>query len=648
MSVGSVRWRRPDAVTLVVIAIAAGALVLRLYDLGARAMHHDESLHATFSWYFQNARPLYVHDPLMHGPFQFHAMAGMFKLFGDGDAMARMPAAFAGTALVLTPLLLRRWLGAAGTIAGALFLSLSPSLLYYSRFAREDIYSALWTALLMIAVWRYQQDGRDRWLAVAAGALALGFATKESVYLVAAMLLVYLDVMLTLALLDQRGTRGEQRLWEGVLLAPVAWLLAALALPLAPWWRRLGFREVPRAGALLIVVGVLTLPQLAAAAQLPASALGVEVVGETERRLGVITVSLLLGLATITGLLWDWWRWLLVALVFYAITIPLFTTGFTNTRGGVTSDFWGALDYWLAQQDVRRGEQPWFYYLFMLPLYEFLVLAPALAAGAWLVVRRRDALAALLAWWFGGSFVALSYAGEKMPWLLVHLALPLALLAALGVGRAWTALAGARPGRAPLWAGPLLLVALLLPAAGYSLRTARDVVYGHPDTPVEPLIYTQTSPDVPALSREIHALAASWPGGLQVVVDESEALPWPWAWYLRDVPFVGYLPASSFATVVPGSLVIALRSTTAAYPALREVRPDARTYRHRWWFPEEGYKAYDTGSKLGTLRKVWAGVRSGELPADWAEFARDRVDASTLGSLDGDVLFPASPGVAGR
>jgi hypothetical protein len=135
---------------------------------------------------------------------------------------------------------------------------------------------------------------------------------------------------------------------------------------------------------------------------------------------------------------------------------------------------------------------------------------------------------------------------------------------------------------------------------------------------------------------------------LQVVVDESEALPWPWAWYLRDVPFVGYLPASSFATVAPGSLVIALRSTTAAYPALREVRPDARTYRHRWWFPEEGYKAYDTGSKLGTLRKVWAGVWSGELPADWAEFARGRIDASTLGSLDGDVLFPAPPGTAAR
>jgi uncharacterized protein (TIGR03663 family) len=642
------RWR-PDALTLALLAIAAGALALRVYDLGTRALHHDESLHATFSWYFQHARPLYTHDPLMHGPFQFHAIAAAFKLFGDGDAMARMPAALSGTALVLTPLLLRRWLGAAGVLAAALFLALSPSLLYYSRFAREDIHIALWTALLFIAAWRYQQQGGDRWLVVVAGALALGFATKESVYLVCAVLLLYLDVALTLALLDQRGARGERRLWEFVLLAPVAWLLAVFALPAAPLWRRLGLGELPRAGALLIVVGALTLPQLAAAAQLPLTAAGVEVQGDTERRLGVFTVCALLGFAAIAGLLWDWRRWLLVAAVFYAITLPLFTTGFTNTRGGVTSDFWGALDYWLAQQDVRRGEQPWFYYLFMLPLYEFLLLVPALAAGAWLALRRREALAALLLWWFAGSLLALSCAGEKMPWLVVHLALPLALLAALGIGRAWSALARARPGGAPAWSGPLLLVTLLLPAAALSLRTARDVVYRHPDTPVEPLIYTQTSPDVPRISRAIHQLSAqSAQLGLQIRVDDSEALPWPWAWYLRDVPFVGYLPPAQFATVTPDTLVIALPSTLAAHPQLREGRPPGELFHHRWWFPEEGYKAYDQGSPWTAVRRVLSGVRSGELPRDWLEFMRRRVDPATLGSLDTELLYPGQPGAASR
>jgi predicted membrane-bound mannosyltransferase len=47
-------WRptRPDPVTLVVLAIVGVGLITRVVDLGVRAMHHDESLHATFSWYF--------------------------------------------------------------------------------------------------------------------------------------------------------------------------------------------------------------------------------------------------------------------------------------------------------------------------------------------------------------------------------------------------------------------------------------------------------------------------------------------------------------------------------------------------------------------------------------------------------------------
>ena len=116
--------RRPDAVTLAVLAVTALALALRLTDLGARAMHHDESLHAVFAWHLAEGRG-YVHDPLMHGPLQFHLIAGLFRLFGDGEVMARLPAALAGTALVAVPLLLRRWLGGAGTVAAAVLLALS-------------------------------------------------------------------------------------------------------------------------------------------------------------------------------------------------------------------------------------------------------------------------------------------------------------------------------------------------------------------------------------------------------------------------------------------------------------------------------------------------------------------------------------------
>ncbi|MBI2911572.1 MAG: hypothetical protein HYY05_05465, partial [Chloroflexi bacterium] len=80
--------RRPDGVTLAHWALVAAAAALHLWDLGGRALHHDESLHAVYSWYLFIGRG-YQHDPLMHGPFQFHGLALLYFLFGVSDFTAR-------------------------------------------------------------------------------------------------------------------------------------------------------------------------------------------------------------------------------------------------------------------------------------------------------------------------------------------------------------------------------------------------------------------------------------------------------------------------------------------------------------------------------------------------------------------------------
>ncbi|MCK5342151.1 MAG: hypothetical protein KAR20_02040, partial [Candidatus Heimdallarchaeota archaeon] len=61
--------------TLIFIIIILVALVSRFYDLDSRAMSHDESLHTYYSWLlFKNGN--YSHTAMMHGPFQFHLLAG--------------------------------------------------------------------------------------------------------------------------------------------------------------------------------------------------------------------------------------------------------------------------------------------------------------------------------------------------------------------------------------------------------------------------------------------------------------------------------------------------------------------------------------------------------------------------------------------
>ena len=139
----------------VVLAVAAAAM--RFWDLGVRAFHHDESLHAFYSWNLY-AGEGFIHNPMMHGPFQMEATAGLFFLFGDDDYTARLLYAIAGTALVLMPLLFRSRLGNWGALFTSMLLAFSPAMLYFSRFARNDILMAVWALGIVIAMWRYLDE----------------------------------------------------------------------------------------------------------------------------------------------------------------------------------------------------------------------------------------------------------------------------------------------------------------------------------------------------------------------------------------------------------------------------------------------------------------------------------------------------------
>ena len=89
-----------------------------------------------------------------------------------------------------------------------------------------------------------------------------------------------------------------------------------------------------------------------------------------------------------------------------------------------------------------------------------------------------------LAIWFIGIFLALSWAGEKMPWLVVHIALPGTLLAAALLGETWerwrpvSSCAGGVV-RAPGWAAAQwALFASLVALATCWFLVAAPMTYG--------------------------------------------------------------------------------------------------------------------------------------------------------------------------
>ena len=168
------------------IAIAIVALALRLWELTGRTMHYDEAIHLYYSWRLANLEG-FVHSPWMHGPFQIELVALFLHLFGDTDFAARLAYALFGTVLVVLPFFLRDHLGRAGAMLTGMMLAISPSLLYFSRFGRNDIIMAVLTVSLFALLWQYTRNPRNRYLYLASAILAIAFATKETAYIISAI-----------------------------------------------------------------------------------------------------------------------------------------------------------------------------------------------------------------------------------------------------------------------------------------------------------------------------------------------------------------------------------------------------------------------------------------------------------------------------
>ena len=208
-------------------AVGTAAVLTRLAALGDRAFHHDESIHAVTALERLETF-VYLYDPLYHGPFLYYANALVFLVAGASDFTARLLPAVAGIALLLSvPWLLRDHLGRWGTLLAVAILTLSPALLYYSRFLRNDIYIALLTLVAMGALLRYIERPQRRWVLLAAGALGLGVATKENTYITGFIFVTFL-VMLGGALIwASRGARsGRAPGWTDPIAAAATQLIA--------------------------------------------------------------------------------------------------------------------------------------------------------------------------------------------------------------------------------------------------------------------------------------------------------------------------------------------------------------------------------------------------------------------------------------
>ncbi len=156
------------------------AFVLRFAFLDLKLLHHDEAIHSWFS-YNLSTQGFWVYDPSYHGPFLYFVTAGMFAVFGASDLVARiLPSLFGFLLIPLVYCIYRLgYLDKKQTILAALFIAISPDMVYFSRFLRHDIFMLTFTLLLVVAILTYFEKGQTRYALLAALAAAGGLACKE-------------------------------------------------------------------------------------------------------------------------------------------------------------------------------------------------------------------------------------------------------------------------------------------------------------------------------------------------------------------------------------------------------------------------------------------------------------------------------------
>ena len=575
------------------VALFAGILLLavvtRFYNLEARVMSHDESLHTYFSWLLYRGQG-YQHTPMMHGPWQFHWIALSYFLFGVSDFTARIPAAVFSIATIWMVWYWRRYLGRTGAIITALLMLVSPFMLFYGRYVREDVYTGLSGLLMLYSILRYLESGAKKYLYLVSIALIIHFADKETSFIYALQAFVFLAVyflvqitkkpwednrrlfptfviaLVTAAILLGVGVAGVYLTKSHLTLSgtetaapanptespsPFAPANGASSLPRTLSLVALGigglvlfltgltyfvqayvWHRIPKSRAfdLMILLGTFVLPMATAFpidwlkswlnVTIPTDSASVTALDTRSMTIVGIFVAVFFLISALVGMLWnrDWWKY---AAVFWGVYVILFTTFFTNAAGFFTGVV-GSLGYWLVQQGVERGSQPEYYYvLVQIPMYEYLpAIGTLLAIGLGVkklldersltkqidtsqeieetaaaenevdidqierieeasiepsLTPQEESTASdfgtffgLLVWWALSSILALTLAGERMPWLTYHMAWPMILLAGWAIGQIIDSLAPRLASEEPQRLGLALLVLIVFVLAAFN------------------------------------------------------------------------------------------------------------------------------------------------------------------------------------
>lgn len=598
------------------------------------------------------------------------------KLAGVSDYSSRIAPALLAVLLVMLPYLFRSYLGKLGSLITAVVLLISPSALYIGRFQRHDIYLMVPAVIIVYALLTFIKTRRKKYLYLLALAIGFIYTTHESYFIIGFAFFLLLAGTLVFEFIEHKKKTSTTPFTEMPLAGSIKYilsqpiiLLVSISLFLIPvmllystfFSNPQGFfrQALPNPFDTTTALGYwLSQQDVARGSQnwkyyltlmLPYEPLavffGLLSIGIVGYRMGKEKVNQALILLGTLG----------VTFIGIQAEDLLRISRYQQMKqaGTLTSEHLLNL-----RQETVVGTTVYtvfFLLLFFIPYF--------VARSKSLKNQKQYTPSLLLPFsyfaefflinWLIIVFIVLSWAGEKMPWINLQIAVPMIFLSTIALRDILTSfykliqqlpfiiltilgisfycmflLMHPETVVSPsIWFVPLILLAvcilvllLKLQATSrqkvaliittlwlgllttYSFVSACRVSYKSPDDPEELLVYTQSSKDVISASEKIKKVAHSLgnPKDIRITIESTQT--WPFVWYLQDFDKIGY-PATITATSNEEIILIAKDSDARMKPILKDYVGEQYTL--RWWWLVDLSNWHDNKANQTNYFKFW-------------------------------------------
>ena len=508
---------------LACLAVTAIAVFWRFWQLELKPFHHDEGVNSHFLMtLFREG--VYKYDPSnYHGPDLYYVTLAFTKMFGLNTISVRASVAIFGVLTVVLAFFLKDYIGKIGSLAAALFLALSPGMVYISRYFIHEILFVFFSFGIVVGVLYFIEKRKAGVFAIATMTFlslvcflptVLNLATvigKENATLVWIARLALFAVEASLVYLIMRTLLA----WNDG--APIYLLLASASAVLLFATKETAFITV---GTMLIACVCVWLWR-----KIYSLVIGEPKTNEIEpveltwatfrRRLGDSSDVLLIVVAAI--------------FVFVYVGVLFFSSFFTYPEG--VGKAFEAYAFWTKTGNKDHTQNGTFAYVKWLWKVEspILILSAFGILIAFFKARHRFALFAAL--WSFGILAAYTIIPYKTPWLAVSFVLPMCVIAGYAVNELV---------RSPD-SGVRILGAISAAAAvailGYQTY---DLNFQRYDDDTMPYVYAHTRREFLDLIREIERYAEKSGKGKDATIEIVSSDYWSMPWYTREYKKANY------------------------------------------------------------------------------------------------------------